>query len=179
MRSESEESLKGYVQVFTGNGKGKTTASLGLALRAVGAGFNAFIGQFTKGSDYSELNSIQMLSDQITLKQFGQKGFIRNKPDQNDINQALAGLKQIQSIIATAQYQMVILDEVNIAIYYQLFTVDHLIDVLDLRHPSLEVILTGRYADPKIIEYADLVTEMKEIKHYFKSGIKARVGIEK
>jgi cob(I)alamin adenosyltransferase len=171
--------MKGCVQVYTGNGKGKTTASLGLALRAVGAGFNVFIGQFTKGSDYSELNSIQMLSDQITLKQFGQKGFIRNKPDQNDINQALAGLKQIQSIIATDQYQMVILDEVNIAIYYQLFTVDHLIDVLDLRHPSLEVILTGRYADPKIIEYADLVTEMKEIKHYFKSGIKARVGIEK
>jgi len=171
--------MKGCIQVYTGNGKGKTTASLGLALRAVGAGFNVFIGQFAKGSDYSELNSIQMLSDHITLKQFGQKGFIRNKPDQNDINQALDGLKLIQSIITTDQYQMIILDEVNIAIYYQLFTVDHLIEVLNSRHPSLEVILTGRYADPKIIEYADLVTEMKEIKHYFKSGIKARVGIEK
>ena len=171
--------MKGCIQVYTGNGKGKTTASFGLALRAIGAGFNVFIGQFAKGSDYSELNAFKMLSEQITLKQFGQKGFIRNKPDQNDINQALAGLKQIQAIIKTDQYQMLILDEINIAIHYQLITVDQLIDVLNSRHPSIEVILTGRYADPKIIEYADLVTEMKEIKHYFKSGIKARVGIEK
>ena len=171
--------MKGCVHIYTGNGKGKTTASLGLALRGIGAGFKIFIGQFTKGSDYSELKSIKLLSDYITLKQFGQKGFIRNKPDQNDIDQARAGLEKIQSIIKTDQYQMVILDEINIAIHYQLITVEQLIEVLKTRHTSVEVVLTGRYADPKIIEYADLVTEMKEIKHYFKSGIKARVGIEK
>ncbi len=171
--------MKGCIHVYTGNGKGKTTAALGLALRAVGAGFNIYIGQFAKGSDYSELNAVKLLSNYITLKQFGQKGFIRNKPDKNDIRQALDGLKEIQSIISTNQYQLIILDEINIAIHYQLIGVDNVIDILNSKHKSVEVVLTGRYADPKIIEYADLVTEMKEIKHYFKSGIRARVGIEK
>lgn len=171
--------MKGYVQVYTGNGKGKTTAALGLALRAVGAGKKVFIGQFAKGMHYSELDSIAMYLPSIKLKQYGLNCFIFNKPNQDDVEMALKGLSEVREILLNNEYDIVILDEANIAVYYQLFSVRELIDVVAQKHQHTEVIITGRYATPEIMEYADLVTEMKEVKHYYQQGVKARVGIEK
>ncbi len=171
--------MKGYIHVYTGNGKGKTTAALGLALRAVGADYKVFIGQFAKGTWYSELDAVRMLSDHITLKQYGRGGFIRNKPSEVDVQQAQAGLEEMKQIIYSGEYQVVIMDEVNIAVHYQLITVDELLQLMDNKAKSVELVITGRYADQRIVDRADLVTEMKDIKHYFQQGVKARVGIEK
>lgn len=168
----------GYVQIYTGNGKGKTTAAFGLALRASGAGLNVFIGQFVKGMFYSELNVLKELKN-ITIKQYGQDCFIVNKPSENDIKIAKSGFEEIKTILKSEKYDLVILDEANIALYYKLFSVDELIEALKNRNSKIEVVLTGRKAPEKLIEYADLVTEMKEIKHYYTNGIEARVGIEK
>lgn len=171
--------MKGYVQVYTGNGKGKTTAAIGLAVRAVGAGKKVFIGQFVKGMHYSELDSIGKLLPAITLKQYGEGCFIFNAPTQTDIDAAREGLREIAEIIQSDKYDIVILDEANIAVYYNLFTVDELIEIISQKPERTEIIITGRYATQKLIEYADLVTEMTEIKHYYQQGVQARVGIEK
>lgn len=171
--------MKGYVQVYTGNGKGKTTAALGLTLRAVGAGYKVFIGQFVKGMTYAELDSLAMLSDQVTVKQYGRDVFIRNNPKPEDIEKAKAGLAEIKEAVTSGDYQVVIMDEGNIATSLKLLTVEDLFDIIDSKHEETELVITGRNADPKLIERADLVTEMTEIKHYYKAGVKARVGIEK
>jgi len=171
--------MKGYIQVYTGDGKGKTTAAFGLALRAVGAGLNVFIGQFVKGMKYAELDAIERLSDKITLKQYGRDCFIVNEPEEEDIKLAKEGLKELRQIMTEGNYQLVILDEANIAVYYKLFSVDDLLEAINQRHPSVEIVITGRSADPKLVEAADLVTEMKEIKHYYTQGVQARDGIEK
>lgn len=170
---------RGYVHVYTGNGKGKTTAAMGLALRAIGAGKKVFIAQFVKGMHYSELESIGRFSPQIKLTQYGRGCFIFNDPTQEDIDAARVGLQEIESIIVSNEYDMVILDEANIAVYYRLFSVEELIDVIKKRSPRTEIVVTGRYATDRIIEFADLVTEMKEIKHYYHQGVQARKGIEK
>ena len=170
---------KGYVQVYTGNGKGKTTAAMGLALRAVGAGKKIFIAQFAKGMHYSELESISKFLPAIKLKQYGLGCFIFNAPKQADIDAANVGLKEAEEAITSGEYDIIILDEANIAVHYNLFSVQKLIEVIEKRNRTTEVIITGRYATEEIMEYADLVTEMKEIKHYYKMGVKARVGIEK
>jgi cob(I)alamin adenosyltransferase len=171
--------MKGYVQVYTGNGKGKTTAALGLALRAVGAGHKVFIGQFVKGMVYSELESLDRLSDQITVRQYGRDVFIRNNPKPEDIEKAQAGLEEVRKASSSGEYQLVILDEANIATSYKLIAVEDLLELIENRHEGTELVITGRNADPQLIEKADLVTEMKEIKHYYKKGVKARKGIEK
>lgn len=170
---------RGYVQLYTGNGKGKTTAALGQALRAAGAGLKVFIGQFVKGMHYCELDSLKGFSDHIIIKQFGRDCFIFNDPTPEDCALARDGLQEINAIIHSGEYQMVILDEVNIATYYNLFTVEDLLEVIRAKPPGVELILTGRMADPRIVEIADLVTEMKEIKHYYQQGVQARTGIEK
>lgn len=169
--------MDGMVHVYTGNGKGKTTSAIGLAVRAAGAGLNVYIGQFAKGRKYSELNSLERL-DNIDIEQFGRKKFIKNSADKLDIKKAEKGYKKIKKILNSNEYDLVILDEANIAVYFDLFTVDQLIDLIEDRNKKIEVVLTGRMADRKIIEYADLVTEMKEIKHYYNDGITARKGIE-
>jgi len=169
---------KGYIHVYTGNGKGKTTAALGLSLRAVCAGKKVFFGQFIKGMDYSELKAEKFLPG-FHMKQFGRGCFIYNKPVEEDIKAARAGLEECSSILSSGEYDIVVLDEINIALYYKLFTVQEVIEMLDNRNPGVEVILTGRYAPEAIIEKADLVTEMKEIKHYYEKGVPAREGIEK
>jgi cob(I)alamin adenosyltransferase len=169
---------KGYVHIYTGNGKGKTTASFGLALRASGAGLKVFIGQFVKGMFYSELNILPKIEN-ITLKQYGQDCFIVNKPTENDIKIAKDGLNEIKEVLQSGKYDLVILDEANIALYYELFSTEELIDILKNRASKTEVVITGRKAPEKLIEYADLVTEMKEIKHYYTQGVQAREGIEK
>ena len=171
--------MKGYVQVYTGDGKGKTTAALGLALRAVGAGLKVYIAQFVKGMKYSELDAMKKLSDSITIKQYGRDCFIYRDPEKEDIQAAQEGLKEVWEIMCSGEYQMIILDEANIATYYNLFSVDDLLDFIRAKPEEVELVITGRKADPRIIEEADLVTEMREIKHYYQKGVQAREGIEK
>ena len=171
--------MKGYIQIYTGNGKGKTTAAFGLALRAVGAGLKVYIAQFVKGMEYSELESVKRLSDSITLKQYGLGFFVNKEPDKEDIRAAREGLKEVREIMCSGIYDIIILDEANIAVYHDLFSVEDLLEFMRAKPENVELVITGRRADPRIIESADLVTEMKEIKHYYHSGVGARIGIEK
>ena len=171
--------MKGYVQVYTGNGKGKTTAALGLAVRALGAGKKVYIGQFAKSKHYSELETINTLLKNITIRQYGMGCFIFEKPKEEDILAAQAGLKEIIRILESDEYDVIILDEANIAVYYNLISVNELIDAIGKRNEQTEIIITGRYATQEIMDFADLVTEMKEVKHYYQQGVQARVGIEK
>jgi cob(I)alamin adenosyltransferase len=171
--------MKGYVQVYTGNGKGKTTAALGLAVRAAGAGLKVFIAQFIKKGEYSEINALKRFSDLITIEQYGRGRFIKGKPSHEDIQAAGKGLEHIEKIIDSKEYQVIILEEANVAVTSGLFSVEDLLKIIDKKPDDLELVITGRNAMPEIIERADLVTEMKEIKHYYQKGVKARVGIEK
>jgi cob(I)alamin adenosyltransferase len=171
--------MQGYTHVYTGNGKGKTTAALGLALRAAGAGLKVYIAQFVKGMWYSELAALEKFSGAVTVKQYGRDCFIHTTPAPEDIQAAREGLEEVRAIIASGQYDVVILDEATIATYFNLFSVDDLIDVIRTKPPAMELIITGRMADARIIEEADLVTEMKEVKHYYAKGVQAREGIEK
>lgn len=170
--------MKGYIQIYTGNGKGKSTAAFGLSLRAIGAGKKVFFAQFVKGKPYSEINAIAKFLPDITLQQYGLGCFIYDNPTQDDINAAQNGLKEISTIIQSEKYDIIVLDEANIALYYKLFSVRDLIDVLNKKPKATEIIITGRYAPDELIKIADLVTEMKEIKHYYTKGIEAREGIE-
>jgi len=171
--------MKGYVHVYTGDGKGKTTAALGLAVRSAGAGLKVYIAQFVKGMKYSELITLQKLSDHITLKQYGRNCFINGEPLEEDIRAARGGLEDVREIMLSGRYQVIILDEANIATHYNLFSVEDLLALIRIKPDDVELVITGRYADPRIIEAADLVTEMKDIKHYYRNGISARDGIEK
>jgi len=170
--------MQGLIQVYTGDGKGKTTAALGLALRAAGAGLKVFIGQFLKGAEYSEIKAMRQLAPGIEIKQYGRRCFIKDKPDEEDIRLAQNGLREMESVIQSGDYNLVILDEANIAVYYNLFSVDELLKVVQNRPKQVEIVITGRNADSRIIAAADLVTEMREIKHYYQKGIAARLGIE-
>ncbi len=169
--------MAGFIHLYTGNGKGKTTAAFGLALRAAGAGMHIFIAQFVKGMHYAELDAIKRFPE-IELKQYGLDCFIENEPTEKDIQAARKGFDEVADIILKNQYDMVILDEVCIALYYHLFETEELLTVLKKKPEAMEIILTGRYAPPELFEIADLVTEMKEIKHYYAKGVKARPGIE-
>jgi len=169
---------KGYIHLYTGNGKGKTTAALGLSLRAVCAGKSVYIGQFVKGMKYSETKAVEYLPN-FEMHQFGRNCFIYNEPTAEDIQVARDGLERCKVILSKGEYDIVVLDELNIALYYKLFPVEEVIDVLENKSSKVEVIITGRYAPEKLIEIADLVTEMKEIKHYYQKGVKAREGVEK
>jgi cob(I)alamin adenosyltransferase len=171
--------MKGYVQVYTGDGKGKTTAAFGLAMRAYGAGLKIYIAQFVKGMKYSELDAFQKLEDRINIQQWGRDCFIINNPTEEDIRMAQTALQAIRKILRSGEYDVVILDEVNIATFYNLISVDELLDLIENKPDHVEIIITGRKADPRIIERADLVTEMQEVKHYYQKGIQAREGIEK
>ncbi len=173
--------FKGYIQVYTGDGKGKTTAALGLALRAAGYKYKVYIGQFLKGQEYGELLSAKKLSPYITIEQFGRKGFIHvtKDPDEEDIKRARRGLKKCLEAMLSRKYRIIILDEINVAVDFNLITEEKVHEFLDKRPEDVEIILTGRYAPPSFLKRADLVTEMKEKKHYYKKGVKAREGIEK
>lgn len=169
---------EGYVHVYTGNGKGKTTAAFGLALRAAGAGLRVYIAQFVKGMVYSELEAFARLDDLITIEQYGRDCFIHQEPTAGDIMAAQGGLEQVRGVIASCAWDLVILDEANIAVLFGLFDTEDLLDLIDRKPRSLELIITGRHADRRVIERADLVTEMREIKHYYAKGVQARAGIE-
>jgi len=170
---------RGYIQIYTGNGKGKTTAALGLALRAAGAGMNVFIGQFIKKGEYSEIKSLKRFDDRITLEQYGGRGFIKGKPNEEDRERALHGLNRLREAVTSGKYDVVILEEVNIALKFGLFPLEAVKELLKQKPEKVELVLTGRDAPQELIENADLVTEMQEIKHYASKGVKARVGIEK
>ena len=170
--------MKRYIQIYTGNGKGKTTAALGQAVRAAGAGMKVYFAQFVKGKPYSEISMIENRIPEITIKQYGLGCFIVDKPSLEDINAARKGLQEIEDIIISGEYDMIVLDEVTIALYYKLFSVDDVIKVLQIKPNKTEIVITGRYAPDELIEIADLVTEMKEVKHYYNMGVEAREGIE-
>ncbi|MDR2911540.1 MAG: cob(I)yrinic acid a,c-diamide adenosyltransferase [Bacteroidales bacterium] len=170
--------MKGYIQIYTGKGKGKTTAALGLTLRAAGAGKKVFFAQFVKGQIYSEVKTIQNCLPSVEIRQYGLECFIFNEPKQEDIVIARKGLKEVEEVILSGNYDIVVLDEANIAVYYKLFSAGELIEVLKQKPDETEIIITGRYAAPELVELADLVTEMKEIKHYYTKGVQARTGIE-
>ena len=171
---------KGFVQVYTGNGKGKTTAALGIALRAVGHGLKVLIIQFMKGNiEYGELQSARKLHPYLTIKRMGRKTFVsKSHPDPADIERAQEGFSLAKKAIENGEFDIVILDEINVAIDYGLIPVSDLLKLIDSRPKRVELILTGRNAKPEIIEKADLVTEMVDRKHYYDKGISARKGIE-
>jgi cob(I)alamin adenosyltransferase len=171
--------MRGYIHVYTGDGKGKTTAALGLALRAAGAGFQVFIIQFMKRGDYSEIKALERFGDRITVEQYGLGRFIRGYPDPEDIASARQGLERVREVFSAERHQLVILDEANVASACGMFSPVDLLDLINTRPEGIEVVLTGRNAAPEIIARADLVTEMKMVKHYYQQGVAARTGIEK
>jgi len=167
---------KGYIQVYTGNGKGKTTAALGQALRSICAGNKVLFGQFIKGQDTSELK-IPNYMPNFTIRQFGNEKFIV-KPTLYDKEKAMLAFEEMSRILASPKYDLIIFDEINVAMSLNIIPVQWVLDLLKLKPDWTEVILTGRNAPKEIIEIADLVTEMNEIKHYYNNGVKARFGIE-
>lgn len=172
---------KGYVQVYTGNCKGKTTAALGLAFRAMGQGLKTYIGQFMKGQKYSELKSAEMCRPYITIDQYGKDTLIhvKNPPEAEDVQMAREGLARARNAMISGEYGIVVFDEINTAHFFHLITVEEMLEVIRSKPDGVEVIFTGRYAPPEVIEAADLVTEMTEVKHYYEKGVPARDGIER
>lgn len=169
---------RGCVQVYTGEGKGKTTAALGLALRCAGAGGRVFFAQFVKGMHYSELDALERLADLIVVRQYGRRCFITDEPTAEDIAAAREGLAEARAEMLSGCYRLVVLDEANIATHFGLFSVDDLLELIAARPPQVELVITGRRADERVIAAADLVTDMCCVKHYYDAGIPARKGIE-
>ncbi|MGA2363430.1 MAG: cob(I)yrinic acid a,c-diamide adenosyltransferase [Candidatus Aminicenantales bacterium] len=176
-----EKSFEGLIQVYTGNGKGKTTAALGLAFRAAGHGMKTYIGQFLKGQPTGEIRASEKLAPLIRIEQFGRKGFIHvtNSVDDADVDRARRGLRKSLEAMLSGEFRIIVLDEVNTAVHFKILSEQDVLDFLARKPGDVEVVLTGRYVPPVIIERADLVTEMRELKHYGDRGVKAREGIEK
>ena len=170
---------KSYVHIITGDGKGKTTAAIGLSLRAAGSGLKIFFAQFIKKGEYSENIAFRRLSDQISVEQFGLEKVSATKSNPENILAAQKGLNRIRTIMAENRYDMMVLDEITLAVNLGLIAENDLLELIVNKPHSLELIITGRYASPRVIEAADVVTEMKALKHYYQRGVKARVGIEK
>jgi cob(I)alamin adenosyltransferase len=169
---------KGYIQVYTGNGKGKTTAALGLAMRAAGAGLKVYFVQFLKGRKNSEHISLEKFKKNIIIRQFGKKSFLTGKPTNDDIRRAKKGFLDAQKAIYSKNYDLIVLDEVFFAINLKMIKLGDVVTLLKTKPCSVEIVLTGRNCPLKIIKIANLATEMKEIKHYFNSGVNGRLGIE-
>jgi cob(I)alamin adenosyltransferase len=172
---------QGCVQVYTGNSKGKTTAALGLALRAVGHGLNVLMVQFMKGGGpYGEHIAAKRLAPELTIIPTGRSGWINSEnPSEIDKQLAKDAFEMAASKMKSNEYDIIILDEINGAVNFGLLLVEDILKLIKEKPEKVELILTGRNADQRVIEAADLVTEMKEIKHYYKNGVPARTGIEK
>jgi cob(I)alamin adenosyltransferase len=172
---------QGLIQVYTGNGKGKTTASLGLALRGVGRELMVCMIQFMKGGGpYGEQLAAQRLAPYLTIVQTGRPGWVnKDNPHETDKALAVEALEQARKAMTGGVYDLVILDEINGAVSMGLVPVEALLELMHDKPHNVELVLTGRNADERVIEAADLVTEMREIKHYYKAGVQARIGIEK
>ncbi|MCT4621110.1 MAG: cob(I)yrinic acid a,c-diamide adenosyltransferase [Marinisporobacter sp.] len=169
---------KGYIHVYTGNGKGKTTAALGLTLRALGAEKEVFIAQFVKSMEYSEIKALKNL-DHVHVSLYGHGCFVTKEPAKEDILAAREGLEKVRDILKSQKYDLVILDEITIAIFFKLLSTQDVLSLLDDKPDATELVVTGRYCPEEIIAKADLVTEMKEIKHYYTQGVLSRKGIDK
>ena len=176
---------RGYIHLYTGDGKGKTTAAFGLAVRALCAGKNVYVGQFVKSMKYHETR-IEMLFDRsgeeyghIRIEQLGRGCFLERDPDPVDIRMAKKGLARCADALSGGYYDLVMMDELTIALHYGLLTVSEVLAVLDAGNVSAEIVITGRYAPPELIARADLVTEMREVKHYYTQGVLSRDGIDR
>ena len=179
------DAKRGLTHVYTGDGKGKTTAALGLALRAAGHGWRTYVCQFMKGREYGELKATQLLGNDasghplLTIEQFGKPTFIHvDKVKPEDIRLAREGLAHAHEAIASGTYDLVVLDEVNVALYFKLLTVQDVIEVIERKPETVELVLTGRRVPDAILSRADYVTVMQEVKHPYQQGIPARKGIE-
>jgi cob(I)alamin adenosyltransferase len=172
---------KGYVQVYTGNGKGKTTAALGLAFRAVGRGLRVFFLQFMKGGGpYGEHLAAEKLAPLLTIVRTGREGWVnRDNPDPEDVRLAEEGLETARRALTGGDYDMVVLDEINGAVSFRLIPAEKVLALLAEKPAGVELVLTGRNADERIVDAADLVTEMRDVKHYYRAGVPSRTGIEK
>ncbi len=170
---------RGLVMVITGNGKGKTTAAFGQALRAIGQGYHVFVVQFMKGRKYGEFIAAQKYLPNLTIRRCGLDSFVmRDNPAAIDIEMAQKGLAAAQKAIESGKYDMVILDEANVAIDFKLISLPDVIELIKNKPAHLDLILTGRYAPAEITELADTVSEIQEVKHHYNAGIKDRAGIE-
>ena len=173
---------RGRLHVYTGDGKGKTTAALGLALRAAGAGMKVLFVQFAKGQHTSELASLERLADLVDVRRFGRPGFVGREPTEEDRALARAGLSETTRAASSGEYGLVVLDEGAVAAKLGLFTTDELLEAIGAVQsaaPRTEIVVTGRGASRELVGRSDLVTEMKAVKHYYDGGERARVGIEK
>lgn len=168
----------GLIHIYTGSGQGKTSAAFGLVLRALGAGFKVCLIQFMKAGQYSEVKALKEFQN-IKIYQFGRKSFVNlKKPAKIDIDLAEKGLEKVKEVFKSKKYDLVILDEINVAVKFKLLKLPELLKLIKEKPKGLELVLTGRFAHPKVIKLADYVTEMKEIKHPFKRGVLARRGID-
>jgi cob(I)alamin adenosyltransferase len=173
------KTTKGLVIVITGSGKGKTTAAFGQALRAIGQNYNVFVLQFMKGRKYGEFIAAEKYLPRLTIQMSGLDSFVmRDNPAAIDIELAQKGLDAARKAIKSGKYDMVILDEINVALDFNLIKLKEVIDLIKKKPPALDLILTGRYAPAKIIKIADTVSEVLEVKHHYNAGIKDRAGIE-
>ncbi|MFO7677445.1 MAG: cob(I)yrinic acid a,c-diamide adenosyltransferase [Thermoplasmatota archaeon] len=169
---------KGYIHIYTGNGKGKTTAAIGLGVRSVGDGLLVYMIQFMKGRRYSEIDALEHMGN-FTVVQFGRDEFVSKKnPEQIDIDLAREGFEHAKTIIQSGKYSVVILDEINVAVDYGLIPLEEVIELMKTKPSTVELVLTGRYAHPEMVRYADLVSELLEIKHPYQAGIESRKGID-
>lgn len=178
IEANREPFTRGFVQVYTGDGKGKTTAAIGLAVRAAGASLRVFIGQFVKSGKYSEIEALAGFGDRIVCRQYGRGCWLEGQPSEEDSRLAREALDEIRELIVSETYQVVILDEANIATWFDLVGVEDLLELIDRKPENVELVFTGRRADARLVERADLVTEMREVKHYCQKGVLARKGIE-
>lgn len=170
--------LNGYVQVYTGDGKGKTTASIGLGIRATGAGNKVRMIQFMKGRRYSEIDAVEGIAG-FEISQHGRDEFVsKQDPEQVDMELAREGFETARMVISSGEHDLVILDEINVAADFGLVGIDEVLELVRSRPEGMEIVMTGRYAPDGFIEIADLVTEMREIKHFYQKGVQARKGIE-
>lgn len=166
-----------YIHVYTGNGKGKTTAAFGVVLRTLFNGGKVYVGQFVKDMKYSETKLEEHFSN-IAIEQFGNGCIINRDPNESDKNLCKYGLNKMKNVISSGEYDLVVFDELTIALYFKLLTIEEVIETLKHRHEKCEIIITGRYAPEELIDAADLVTEMKEVKHYYTKGVLSRKGID-
>jgi cob(I)alamin adenosyltransferase len=179
VKKPTTKTAKGLVIVITGNGKGKTTAAFGQALRAIGQGYTVFVLQFMKGRKYGEFIAAKKYLPHLTIRMSGLDSFVmRNNPAAIDIELAQKGLDTAKKAIKSGKYDMVILDEINVALDFKLIALTEVIELINNKPSNLDLILTGRYAPLEIIELADTVSEVQEVKHHYKAGIKDRAGIE-
>jgi len=170
--------VKGYVQVYTGDGKGKTTAALGLSIRAAGSGLKVYIAQFLKQGNYSEIKALERFADCITIGQFGTGQFIRGVPSAADISAGAKGLAAVRKALLSGAYDLVVMEEAGVAEKFGVVSTAEMLDIIREKPDAVELVITGRGVSEQVLAAADLVTEMREIRHYYKSGVMARKGIE-